>query len=376
MVGENIDGKAAEDTVARFANTPARSDMPIWYPELLASVSQRISLGRLRATTTVTRELNLANWEIGKLILDRQSTEGWGSKIIDRLVADLHAAFPHAKGYSPRNLKYMRKFAEEWPWEAIVQRVAQLPWGHHVVLLDKLSTVEDRSWYASHALSEGWSRIVMVHQIETRLHERAGEAVTNFASTLPPMDSDLAQQATKDPYIFDFLAMTERSTERDLESQLVRHVEKFLLELGQGFAFVGEQMRLTIGGDEFFPDLLFYNFRLRRFIVIELKATKFDPGYLGQLGMYMSAVDDLLAHKDDKPTIGLLLCKTKNSVVAEYALRGYKSPIGVAEWATALQGSLPDELTDSLPGIDELEAELGATNLEDTNAETTGDQSV
>lgn len=255
----------------------------------------------------------------------------------------------------------MRKFAEQWPREVIVQRVALLLWGHHVVLLDKLGTVEERSWYASHALLEGWSRNVMVRQIETRVRERAGEAVRNFADTLPPQDSDLVQQATKDPYVFDFLAITERSTEQDLESQLVRHVEKFLLELGQGFAFVGKQLRLSIGGDEFFPDLVFYNFNLRRFIVIELKTTKFDPGYLGQLGMYMSAIDDLLAHPDDNPTIGLLLCKTKNSVVAEYALRGYKSPIGVAEWATALQGSMPVELTNSLPDIDELEAELGSS---------------
>ncbi|WP_442545667.1 PDDEXK nuclease domain-containing protein [Arthrobacter sp. KN11-1C] len=197
----------------------------------------------------------------------------------------------------------------------------------------------------------------MAVQIETRLHERSGKAITNFKATMPPSDSDLAQQSFKDPYVFDFVAMSGKRDERDLENQLIRHVEKFLLELGQGFAFVGRQVRLTISSDEFFTDLLFYNFKLRCFVVIELKATAFKPEYLGQINMYMSAVDDLLAHADDQPTIGLLLCKTKNNVVAEYALRGFNKPVGIAEWEAEIAGSLP-EIASTLPSISELEAEL------------------
>lgn len=237
--------------------------------------------------------------------------------------------------------------------------LATLPWYHQIALLEKLSDSPTRIWYAAAAVEHGWSRNVLVHHIETRLHERSGQAISNFNTVLPAADSDLLQEALKDPYVFDFVSMTDRHNERELETQLVDHVEKFLLELGQGFAFVGRQFRLVIGGDEFFADLLFYNFRLRSFVVIELKAGKFDPGYLGQLGFYMSAVDDLLAHPDDKPTVGLLLCKTKNNVVAEYALRGYSSPIGVAEWKTEIMGSLPEEFTSSLPSIELLEKELG-----------------
>ncbi len=261
---------------------------------------------------------------------------------------------------SPRTLKYMRSFAEAWSHEAIVQQpVAQLLWGHSVMLLEKLSDPETRLWYAAAAVEHGWSRNALVHQIETRLHEPSGRAISNFKAVLPAADSDLLQQTMKDPYIFDFVAMKDRHNEGELEAQLVDHVEKFLLELGRGFAFVGRQVRLVVGGDEFIADLLFYNFRLRSFVVVELKAGTFDPGYPGQLGMYMAAVDDLMAHPDDKPTIGLLLCKTKNNVVAEYALRGYSAPIGVAEWKTQIVDSLPEESRTSLPSIELLEAELG-----------------
>ena len=254
----------------------------------------------------------------------------------------------------------MKTFAAAWPdFEMLQTPSATLPWSHHVLLLDKTTDQSTRAWYVRTAADQGWSYRHLEHQIDTRLHERAGQATSNFKATLPPSSADLAQDATRDPYIFDFLSMTGRRNERELESQLVSHVERFLLELGRGFAFVGRQMRLDIAGDEFFPDLLFYNFRLRRFVVVELKATKFEPGFLGQLGMYMSAVDDLLAQPGDAPTIGLLLCKTKNAVVAEYALRGYNSPIGVAEWATELEESMPAELAGGLPTIDELEAEMG-----------------
>ncbi|WP_456505275.1 PDDEXK nuclease domain-containing protein [Arthrobacter sp. UYCu723] len=332
--------------------------MPPWYQDLLESVSQRIQLGRLSSTTAITRELISTNWTIGRLILDRQDSEGWGAKVIDRLAADLKTTFPGSTGFSPRNLKYMRSFAEAWPDLAIVQRVAQLPWRHQIVLIEKLSDADTRLWYAAAAVEQGWSRDVLVHQIGTKLHERSGKAINNFKATLPPSDSDLAQQSFSDPYVFDFVAMTDRRNERELENQLVDHIQKFLLELGQGFAFVGRQVRLVIGDDEFFADLLFYHLKLRAYVVVELKATKFDPGYLGQLGMYMAAVDDLLAHTDDKPTIGLLLCKSKNDLVAEYALRTTAMPIGVSEWKAEIVDSLPEEFASTLPSISELEAEL------------------
>lgn len=226
------------------------------------------------------------------------------------------------------------------------------------MLLDKLDRAELRGWYAAAAVEEGWSRDVLAVQIAGHLHERAGQAITDFTRTLPGEDSDLAQQATRDPYLFDFLSTTETRHERDLEQSLVDHVEKFLLELGQGFAYVGRQVRLEVGRTDLYCDLLFYHLRLRCYVVIELKAVAFDPGFVGQLGTYLAAVDDLLAHADDKPTIGLLLCRTKDNVVAEYALRGFSGPIGVAEWTTALTTSLPDELSSSLPSIAELESEL------------------
>ncbi|HKU29877.1 PDDEXK nuclease domain-containing protein [Arthrobacter sp. NyZ413] len=352
---------------ASFPGTPARSTMPGWYNELLDSISQRVELGRRAATTAVNRELIATNWAIGKLILDRQGSEGWGAKVIDRLSADLQSAFPGSAGFSPRNLKYMRAFAEAWPDYAIVQRIAQLPWVHQISLIQKLSDPESRLWYAAAAVEHGWSRNVLVHHIETKRMERSGKAISNFGSTLPPVDSDLTQEATKDPYVFDFVAMTDRRNERELESQLVKHVEKFLLELGHGFAYVGRQVRLLINDQEFFADLLFYNFKLRCFVVIELKATDFKPGYLGQLGMYMAAVDDLLAHPDDKPTIGLLLCKSKDSLVAEYALRTTSMPIGVSEWKTEIMESMPEEFASNLPSIELIEAELaGGPPLRDS----------
>jgi predicted nuclease of restriction endonuclease-like (RecB) superfamily len=344
---------------AYFESTPAKSSMPEWYPELLASVTRKVSSARARAVAAANQEMLVSYLAIGQDILDRQSLEGWGSRIVDRLAADLKRQFPDAAGFSPRNLKYMRAFAETWPAEAIVQApLAQLPWYHPLALIEKLNDSETRLWYAAAAVANGWSRNVLVHQIETKLHERSGQAVTNFKSTLPPAGSDLAQQSFKDPYVFDFVAMTGQRNERELEGQLVVHVEKFLLELGQGFAFVGRQVRLTIGEEEFFADLLFYNFRLRCFVVVELKATAFKPEYLGQINMYMSAVDDLLAHADDQPTIGLLLCKTKNNVVAEYSLRGFSKPIGIAEWESEIVASLPEEFASTLPSISELEAEL------------------
>ena len=346
--------------------TTSTTDMlPKGYDELLRQLKERIRSAQLRAALAVNRELVLLYWQIGVDILTRQEREGWGTKVIDRLSADLRRAYPEMTGLSPRNLKYMRAFAQAWPDEAIVQApLAQLPWYHHITLIEKLKDEDQRLWYCRAALENGWSRNVLVHQIDGRFHERAGRAITNFARVMPAPDSDMAQQSTRDPYLFDFIGTADVRRERDLERGLIDHVEKFLLELGQGFAFVGQQVHLEIGNDDFYADLLFYHLKLRCFVVIELKVGDFDPSYLGQLGMYMAAVDDLLRHAGDAPTIGLLLCKTKNNVVAEYALRGYTAPIGVAEWKTAITASLPAELESSLPTVEELEAEL-AEELDD-----------
>ncbi|MFD7153450.1 YhcG family protein [Kribbella sp. NPDC059898] len=342
----------------RFESAPARSSLPDWYPELLDSVSNHITTGHRRAVTAANQETLRSYWAIGQEILDRQHEEGWGSKVIDRLSTDLKSRFPGATGYSPRNLKYMRAFASAWPSEAIVQApLAQLPWYHHLALL-KLDGAGLRSWYAAAAVERGWSRDVLALHIDGRFHERAGKAVTNFATAMPPAESDLAQQATRDPYLFDFLGSTDGWHERELEQKLVEHVGKFLLELGQGFAFIGQQVRLELDGEEFFCDLLFYHLELRCYVVVELKAVKFNAAFLGQLGLYMAVVDDVLAKDGDKPTIGLLLCRNKNQVVAEYALKGFKAPIGVAEWTNAINSSLPAEFRSVLPSVEELEAEL------------------
>lgn len=346
---------------ATFPIPPTRSALPSWYDDLLDVIAGRISAGRQAAVAAANRQLIGTYWSIGRDILDRQSREGWGSSVIDRLSADLQERFAGIRGYSPRNLRNMRVFAQAWPeWPTIGGPLALLPWSHHLALLDKLPTTDQRQWYAAAAVEHGWSRNVLIHMIDTRMIERAGQATTNFTATLPPAESDLAQQATRDPYLFDFLDQADLRDERALEQGLIEHVSNFLLELGQGFAYVGRQVRLEIDGQEFYCDLLFYHLRLRAYVVIELKAGKFEAGYLGQLGMYMAAVDDLLAHPQDNPTIGLLLCKSKSDVVAEYALRGYNAPIGVAEWVTKLATDLPEELSDILPSIADLEAELAA----------------
>ncbi|MGO4584418.1 YhcG family protein [Arthrobacter sp. 2RAF6] len=240
---------------ASFAAPPARTSMPDWYPELLASVAKEVGTGRSRAISAANRALLASYWSIGRQLAQRESEQGWGSKVVTRLSADIQTRFPGSKGFSPRNLRYMKTFAQAWPEFPMLQApLATLPWYHQIALLEKLDDAATRLWYAAAAVEHGWSRNVLAHQIETRLHERSGQAITNFKTTMMPADSDLAQQATRDPYVFDFVAMTDRRNERELELQLVQHVEKFLLELGQGFAFVGEQVRLEINGDEFFAD--------------------------------------------------------------------------------------------------------------------------
>ncbi|KWS81032.1 PDDEXK nuclease domain-containing protein [Pseudomonas amygdali] len=338
---------------------------PEGYGDWLADLKGRIHIAQQRATLSVNRELVLLYWQIGQDILARQAEQGWGAKVIERLAHDLLSAFPDMKGFSPRNLKYMRAFAEAWPDADFVQAVlAQLPWYHQLALLDKLPGPETRRWYAIKAIEHSWSRNILVMQIETRLLERSGKAVTNFEASLPAPQSDLARESLKDPYRFDFLGLSTDAQERAVEDALVKHVTEFLLELGAGFAFVGRQVLLDVGGDEFFIDLLFYHLKLRCYVVIELKGGKFKPEHLGQLGFYMTAVDRQVKTEQDNPTIGLLLCKSKNKIVAEYALGDKAQPMGIAEYK--LLESLPAELQTSLPSIEQLERELaGDPPMED-----------
>lgn len=331
---------------------------PAGYADWLTELKTRIHTAQQRATLAVNRELVSLYWQIGRDILVRQAEQGWGAKVIERLAQDLRTAFPAMKGFSPRNLKYMRAFAEAWPDAGFVQQAAaQLPWGHNLVLLDKLPGPETRRWYTAQAIEHNWSRNVLVMHIETRLLERSGKAVTNFDERLPKPQSDLARESLKDPYRFDFLGLTDEAQERAIEGALVAHVTEFLLELGAGFAFVGRQVLLNVAGDEFFIDLLFYHLKLRCYVVIELKGGKFKPEHLGQLGFYLTAVDRQVKHEHDNPTIGLLLCKSKNKVVAEYALGDKTQPMGVVEYQ--LVASLPPELQTSLPSIEQIERELG-----------------
>lgn len=334
--------------------TPA----PTGYADWLADLKTRIHTAQQRAALAVNRELVLLYWQIGRDILVRQAEQGWGAKVIERLAHDLRTAFPDMKGFSRANLMYMRAFAEAWPNAEIVQQaVGQLPWGHNLVLLTRLKDPRQRLAYAEAAVIDGWSRNVLNIQIETRLLERTGQAVTNFEARLPKPQSDLARESLKDPYRFDFLGMGDEAGEREIEHALVKHVTEFLLELGAGFAFVGRQVLLEVGGDDFFIDLLFYHLKLRCYVVIELKAGKFKPEHLGQLGFYLTAVDRQVKGEQDNPTIGLLLCKSKNKVVAEYALGDKSQPMGIAEYK--LVESLPAELQTSLPSIEQIERELG-----------------
>ena len=331
------------------------------YAGFLRELKERIRSAQIRTALNVNRELVLLYWQIGREILMRQQADGWGTKVIERLSRDLRAAFPEMKGLSRTNLLYMQAFARAYPNESIVQQlVGQIPWGHNIRILDALDDPVRREWYIRQTIQNGWSRNVLVHQVESRLFERQGQAVTNFSQTLPPAQSNLAQQVLKDPYNFDFLSLSKEAHERDLERGLVEQIRAFLLELGVGFAFVGSQYHLEVGGQDFYVDLLFYHLHLRCFVVIDLKATEFQPEFAGKMNFYLSAVDDLLRHPTDQPSIGVILCKSGNKVVAEYALRDMSKPIGVSVYQ--LLEALPDNLQGQLPTVESLEAELNGYN--------------
>lgn len=322
----------------------------------IEQVKQEIKAAQYRATLHANAELVLLYHSIGCVI---NAHKEWGNKFIDNLATDLRLEFPDSKGYSVRNLKYMAKFAAAYPDKEFVQQaVAQIPWGHNIVLLDKIPNPKERIWYIETCRKNGWSRAVLIHQIESGLYQRQvlSEKTSNFEMRLPSPQSELAVQAIKDPYVFDFIPFRADMVERDIEDALVRDVTKLLLELGTGFAFLGNQYHLNVGGDDFYIDLLFYNLNLRCYVVIELKTGEFKPEYAGQLNFYLSAVDELLKKDQDNPTIGLLLCKSKNNLVAEYSLKDMSKPIGVSEYRVT--SSLPTELENQLPSVEDLQKRI------------------
>lgn len=326
------------------------------YLSIIENIKHEINAAQYRAAVHVNSDMLLLYYDIGCVINEHKT---WGSKFIDNLAADIRLAFPKSKGYSVRNLKYMAKFAETYAEREFVQQVvAQIPWGHNIVILDKVNNLEERKWYIKKSAQNGWSRNVLVHQIESNLYQRQvlAEKVSNFENRLPSPQSELAVQTMKDPYVFDFIAFNEDMLERDIEQALVRDVTRLLLELGTGFAFLGNQYHLNVGGDDFYIDLLFYNINLRCYVVIELKTGDFKPEYAGKLNFYLSAVDGILKKEQDNPSIGLLLCKSKNNVVAEYSLKDMSKPIGVSEYK--ITSSLPDNLEKQLPSIEDIQKRI------------------
>ena len=356
---------------AIFPVAPSGASLPDSYATTLQEIKSLLRSARIRAVLAANPIVIEAYWQTGKIILARQQEAGWGAKVIDRLAEDLREEFPDMSGLTRRNLFSMRAFAEAFPDGAIVKRlVSQLPWGHIIRLIQMVKDPTVRDFYIRETLAQGWSRDILEIQIKNQLHLRAGKAQNNFHVTMPPTDSDMAAQLFKDPYLFDFLGTADPRREAEVEQALVDHIQKFLLELGAGFAFVGRQVRLEVGDEDYPLDLLFYHLKLRRYVVIELKARAFTPGDVGQLNLYLSAVDDLLRHPDDQPTIGLLLCRKKNKLVAEYALRGLDQSIAVAEWQNRLTDTLPDDLRGSLPTIEEIEAELAGDLPNETEVES------
>ncbi|MEI6415803.1 MAG: PDDEXK nuclease domain-containing protein [Pseudomonadota bacterium] len=354
----------------------------ILYRDLLGDIKTRVRQAQHKAALSANAEMLLMYWDIGRMIAVRQEEEGWGAGVIPRLAVDLKNELPEQKGFSERNIKRMVQFWAAYPQlfairppvvaqlpphtsskasdpsaSSIVQRtIAQLSWAHNVILIQKLKHLPTRIWYARQTLEQGWSRDTLSVQIKNRAHERQGAAVTNFATTLPEVHASLAKDLLKDPYLFDFLTMEEPFHERELETSLLSHIQKFLLELGRGFAFVGRQYRLEVSDREFYLDLLFYHLHLRCFVVVDLKKGEFKPEHAGKMNFYCSVVDDQLRHPQDAPTLGLILCQTKDRILAEYALRDIHKPIGIADYE--LTRALPQEFVSSLPSIEALEAEL------------------
>ncbi|MFI5343208.1 MAG: YhcG family protein [Chlamydiales bacterium] len=336
---------------------------PKSYAKFLEHIKRDIQDSQLRAAMSITKELTALYWRIGKMLSDKVSAEGWGAKTIETVAKDLGSSFPGVAGFSFRNLKYMRQFAECYREENWATAVAQIPWGHNIALMEKVDSLEKRLWYAQQSIENGWSRTMLTMWIESDLYSRQGKAITNFKETLPQHQSDLAVQMMKDPYNFSFLTLDKDYREKELEKGLVDHIQRFLLELGHGFAFVGRQVHLNVDGKDYFLDLLFYNFKLRRFIICELKACEFSPNDIGQINFYLSAVDEHLKQPEDKPSIGMIFCKTKNNFTVEYALRDFKKPIGVSGYQVSVLDTLTKELKESLPTVEEIEAEFANESI-------------
>jgi predicted nuclease of restriction endonuclease-like (RecB) superfamily len=337
------------------------------YDEFLNDLKERIRRAQIKAALAVNQELILLYWHIGWEISAKIKRDGWGAKVVARLAKDLKKSFPTMGGFSQRNLQYMRSFAGAYPDFEIVQRyAAQIPWRHNQVLLDKLKDIEQRLWYAQKSLENGWSRDILVLQIETRLYERSGGAITNFERTLPKPQSDLAQQLLKDPYCFEFLAISEDIQERELEQSLINHIKEFLLELGMGFSFLGSQYPIIVDGKEYRIDLLFYHVKLHCYVVIDLKIGEFTPAHSGQLNFYVSAVDNLFRFEGDNRTIGMILCRSKSDITVQYALQDIQKPIGVSTYR--LKDNLPDPLKNNFPSVSQLEMELSTISLETETA--------
>ncbi|MDA3926615.1 MAG: PDDEXK nuclease domain-containing protein [Kiritimatiellae bacterium] len=331
------------------------------YDSFVGAIKERIRTAQVKAALAANAELVLLYWDIGSAILKNQKQEGWGAKVIDRLSADLKREFPKMSGYSVRNLKYMRTFVKEWPDRAIVHQLgAQIPWKHNCVLLDRLKDAGTREFYIRKTLEHGWSRSVLIHQLDSELHKRAGKAPSNFALTLPAPNSDLAQEMLKDPFIFKPAPLDESAHERALENALIVRLKDFLIELGDGFAFLGNQYRLEVDGDEFFLDLLFYHARLHCYVVIDLKVVDFKPEYVGKMNFYQTAVDEQIKMEEDGPTIGLILCRGKNKTVVEYTLRDSNRPVAVAEYRL-----LPPNLKDQLPDARKLKQIVSEVEVPD-----------
>ena len=329
------------------------------YIKTLKNIKFAIRTAQIKASLAVNSELVILYWNIGKIILQQQKEQGWGAKVIENISKDLQNSFPNMKGLSYRNLNYMRKFAETYPdFEFVQQVVAQLPWGQNIWLMDKLDTDEKRAWYAQKAIENGWSRNILAMQIENNLCERQNSEnkVNNFSLTLPKPQSDLANELLKDKYVFDFLEISEQAKEREVETGLVQNLKKFLLELGKGFAFVGEQYHLSVSNQDYYLDLLFYHTKLHAYVVFELKIGEFLPEYAGKMNFYLNAVDEQVKSDIDNPSIGVILCKSKDKIIAEYSIKDVTKPIGIAEYT--LTNAIPDNIKNNMPTIEELEQNL------------------
>ena len=338
----------------------------IEYKAWLKSLKNKFQTSQIKASIKVNTTLLEFYWDLGEQIVEMQNKHKWGSGFLEKLSQDLSIEFPNIKGFSYRNIRFIKQWYIFWQqdaakidnknWQQFVAILFQIAWGHHQIILNKIKNIDEAIYYVQNTLKNGISRNVLIHQIESNLFERNGKALTNFENTLPPLQSDLAKEITKDPYIFDFITLTDDYQERELEDALTQNITNFLLELGSGFAFVGRQYKLNIGGDEFKIDLLFYHIKLKCYVVVELKATSFKPEHAGKLSFYTSAIDGELKADDDNPTIGILICKSKNDTVVEYALKDINKPLGISEYQ--LTEVLPKEYKSSLPSIEEIEAKL------------------